>query len=283
MVWYSQTVPQSQPWQNAAIPGATIKVSARGEGKLHDLSGLTLHWSASDVRGCVVAHGVLPWFACTEAADAKEAGSSPWLAMSYCTFRVSLPLSIAKVNAGLWLKVFAELAKDSSFAFKGHVVAEETAMLVTPAPLMEHSAGAILCPGASAPLLQIKPALCGDVVRVHDIGDGVQEVHAASYTATVCGGEIVSLKGVDGLELLSSEYGKPIDHAFWRLPTDNDRGGIDVFLPQTIAPWLPLPRSMTSLARQWRQAGLMDSTTSVREVSWSDAQMVIHLVHGVAG
>jgi len=216
------------------------------------LQGLALHWAANDASGRVLARG-----------------GAPGSAAPTATFEAELPVA----GPGLWLRVWAELAADSAWATKGHVVAEETAMLVAPGPLPPLAAGA----GGGR-----------TGAEVRKLGKGRWEVLGRTYTAEVRNGDLVRLAGPDGQSLLSDEHGRAVDHAFWRLPTDNDRGGADVFMPKRLAkvlPWRLVSAAgfPPSLAQQWRSTGLGDLETRVSSSTWEGSRLTVETEHAPPG
>eukprot|EP00931_Biecheleriopsis_adriatica_P052779 TRINITY_DN30773_c0_g1_i1.p1 TRINITY_DN30773_c0_g1~~TRINITY_DN30773_c0_g1_i1.p1 ORF type:complete len:1158 (-),score=136.44 TRINITY_DN30773_c0_g1_i1:116-3589(-) len=234
-----------------SAPIATVQATSRSGSSLQSL---VLKWAVNDSCGHVVVRG----------SHTPSNGS-------YSEFRVSVP---SHQGLGLWLRVWAELAADSVFAKQGHLMAHESFALVSPATHLTQANLSVTCPGALAPLCRRGAGGAPDVSK----GQGeCWMVRAASYTAEVENGWVSSIKSKTG-ELLSSAYGPCIDHSFWRAPTDNDRGGADVFYP-----WAAglMPRSMVSYGRRWAMAGLDKAVTKIVNVTWSKAEMTVHAKHGI--
>ena len=80
-------------------------------------------------------------------------------------------------------------------------------------------------PSVRQPLFETydKNHSCNDFVlgrcEALQLEPGHWEVATGSYKATIQDGQLVSLRTVEGMELLDRKYGKPLDLSFWRHPT----------------------------------------------------------------
>ncbi|CAE8648028.1 unnamed protein product [Polarella glacialis] len=236
------------------------------------LDGLCMKWAANDGQGRVFAEG------------------SKSMSGTICQLRASLAEFLqVPPTGGVFLRLRAELESDAVFAPKGHIVAQETVTLMPSAILHGTSSksGNVVCPLVQPPLRAAAASPAGEP-NVQNIGKDECRVDAAGYSARICKGEIVSLRGRSGYELLSDRHGSALGHAFWRAPTDNDRCGIDLLAPGPIKKLMPvlaklLPQEHISFARQWRDAGLENGEVVVRETVWEGAGMTVRADFRAAG
>jgi len=115
----------------------------------------------------------------------------------------------------------------------------------------------------------VGPPLQGTAVRADAAGGA--EVRAPGYIALVEGHRLRSFCAPGGPELLAEAP----SHSFCRATTDNDRCGLDFFVPW--APKLPLVRGILrrtgnlSFAAVWRMVGLDRLQSLVDTCEWSSA------------
>jgi len=98
---------------------------------------------------------------------------------------------------------------------------------------------------------------------------GETVILAPGYRARICGGSLASLSAREGPELLGS---LAFRHNFYRAATDNDRCGVDFFVPWAMRlPFVPGILQMTgnlSFSVIWRRAGLDKLQSVVDSCIW---------------
>jgi len=247
----------SATWQE---PVATVKISSSGYDDAHEiLKSIDIVWAANTATGRVIENGTLPG---TEIMNNE--------------FQITLQT----YPDGLWIQVYAELASDRPYAKKGHRIAEQTVTLIEPGKYSQSDGlRDALCPGVRPHLKAAPSGTLGSSVSIHPLGTKEWRVNASTYVAYISEGSLTKLTNADGVELLTRAHGTPMDFAFWRAPTDNDRGGVDHFTPPAIHGILP--KNVLSLAKQWRGINLDKAETRTVACSWSEDELTIHVTFGL--
>eukprot|EP00927_Polykrikos_kofoidii_P057925 TRINITY_DN5216_c0_g2_i1.p1 TRINITY_DN5216_c0_g2~~TRINITY_DN5216_c0_g2_i1.p1 ORF type:complete len:1231 (-),score=160.75 TRINITY_DN5216_c0_g2_i1:203-3349(-) len=195
--------------------------------------------------------------------------------------QVPAPSRLQARVAGQWILVQAVLREDELSMPRGFVVAEATMPVVSPispSKTTQRNAGvgsvanetpaSLVCCDSAVPL--ISESVVSTAVRViHWTALAGTSVEAAGYTATVQGGKIVSFRTKEGPELLAAPL---ISHSFYRAPTDNDRGGVDFFMPSLMKMpplrFLLARAGLISNVAEWHRIGFHDLQSIVEETAW---------------
>lgn len=251
------------------------------------LGHLTVTWRALDGVGTVVGQGELS----SQIVKAIAAGDES-------IFNVRVPVPRADlVRCGLWLRVEAALASPAAWAPEGHVVAEQVLILIAPAS--ESASGnpdlsGSLCPLSAVCIAPSSPGSSGATLEKSSGGEEAT-LKTLTYEVVVRSGKLVSMRAPGGQELLAQSSASVevagLGHCFARAPTDDDRGGVDTFVP-----WLrtnPLTRSVLKMLDllsnhgRWLVAGLQNLHGVVQSANWSvgpggDPRLVVSEVFRVS-
>ncbi|CAJ1429509.1 unnamed protein product [Effrenium voratum] len=176
--------------------------------------------------------------------------------------KASLPDSALRA-CGCWLTLQAVQSEEQQMIPAKFVVAEECLTVCPPQPLASSETVGI-CRGSVAPVAS--PSLSGTAVVEH--GD-VTLVKAPNYVARFKQGTLAALSGPSGTLL-----GEDLRHCFSRASTDNDRCGLDFFVPHVLR--IPMANRILdwsghlSLQASWLLNGL-ETLEPSQEVEWSNS------------
>jgi len=176
--------------------------------------------------------------------------------------KASLPDSALRA-CGCWLTLQAVQSEEQQMIPAKFVVAEECLTVCPPQPLASSETVGI-CRGSVAPVAA--PSLSGTAVVEH--GD-LTLVKAPGYVARFKQGTLAALSGPSGTLL-----GEDLRHCFSRASTDNDRCGLDFFVPRVLR--IPMANRVLdwsghlSLQASWLLNGL-ETLEPSQEVEWSNS------------